>query len=114
MVKTLPLPRLSAQARIALQLLGNMITIERKERLMSQANLGERLGVSRYTVMALEKGDPKVASGTLFEAAAIVGIPLLADNPQALAQLATSITQITRLLPQRVGHKKEVLPSDDF
>ncbi len=41
---------------------------------MSQTELGERVGVSRYTISCLEKGKPNVAIGTVFEAATIVGI----------------------------------------
>ena len=78
---------------------------------MSQAVLAERLGVSLLTARAIEKSSPKVAVGTVFEAAAIVGIPLVAESQRELDQLAKSVAAITRVLPQRSGRKTE--SSDD-
>ncbi len=80
---------------------------------MSQSELARRLGVSRLTVRAIEKGAPTVALGTVFEAAVIVGIPLLAGNPRELDQLATSIAAIARVLPER-GRGKNQIVDDDF
>lgn len=37
--------------------------------------------------MYLEKGNPKVAIGIVFEAAAIVGVPLLAEDLEGLQKL---------------------------
>jgi len=103
----------SNHTRRALKVLAGMITAARKERNMSQSALAERLGVSRLTAIAIEKGNPKVAVGTVFEAAAIVGIPLVAESQRELDQLAKSVAAITRVLPQRSGRKTEP-PDDDF
>ena len=107
-----PLP-LSSSTLSVLNTLGAMIKAARLERGMSQAELSRRLGVSRYTVIALEKGDPKVGVGTVFEAATIVGIPLLADDQHALNKLATTVANLTSILPER-GRRKKVALQDDF
>jgi len=103
----------SNRTRRALRVLAGMITAARKERDMSQAEMAERLGVSLPTVIAIEKGGPKVAVGTVFEAAAIVGIPLVAEDSHGLDKLAKSIAAITHVLPQRSGRKRAPL-DDDF
>ena len=107
-----PLP-LSSSTLSVLNTLGAMIKAARLERGMSQAELSRRLGVSRYTVIALEKGDPKVGVGTVFESATIVGIPLLADDQRALNKLATTVANLTSILPER-GRRKKVALQDDF
>lgn len=95
-------PSLSKMARFALQTLGEMIRVARKKRRISQSNLAERLNVSRYTVIALEKGEPSVAIGVVFEAAAIVGIPLLAEDEEKLQKLAKTVAQFSAVLPKRI------------
>ncbi len=107
-----PLP-LSSSTLSVLKTLGAMIKAARLERGMSQAELSERLGVSRYTVIALEKGEPKVGVGTMFEAATIVGIPLLASDQDELNKLATTVANLTSILPER-GRRKKVTLDDDF
>ena len=111
-MKKEPLP-LSSSTLSVLKTLGAMIKAARLERGMSQAELSRRLGVSRYTVIALEKGDPKVGVGTVFEAATIAGIPLLADDQRALSELATIVANLTSILPER-GRRKKVALQDDF
>jgi len=88
-----------------LKTLGMLIRAARIERGMSQNELAERLGVSRYTVMGIEKGDPKVAGGSLIEAAVIVGIPLLASTEQELEQVTSTAASLIKVLPERVGRK---------
>lgn len=80
---------------------------------MSQLELAERLGVSRSTVVAIERGSPTVALGTVFEAAVIVGIPLIAEDRKELNELASSIAAIARVLPKR-GRAKTRDVDDDF
>lgn len=106
-------PALSSPARSALELLGSLIKAARKERAMSQSELAERLGVSRHTVMALERGEPKVAVGTVFEAAAVVGVPLLAPDERELARVAGAVAGLASVLPERAGRKRRRL-DDEF
>ena len=104
---------LSSSTVSVLVTLGAMIRAGRLDRGMSQAELGQRLGVSRHTVIALEKGEPRVGVGTVFEAATIVGIPLLASNDRELDKLATTVANLTSILPERSRRKKVAL-DDDF
>lgn len=95
-----------------LQTFGQMIRLARLERKMPQIELAERLGVSRQTVSALEQGEPKVGIGIVFEAAVIVGIPLLAPDRPTLDKVSTVVGGLATLLPSRTGGVKEL--SDDF
>ena len=104
---------LSSSTLSVLQTLGAMIKAARLERGMSQAELSQRLGISRSTVISLEKGDPKVGVGTVFEAATIVGIPLLASDQRELDRLATTVANLASVLPER-GRRKKVALDDDF
>jgi transcriptional regulator with XRE-family HTH domain len=106
-------PILSIRTQTTLHVFGNMLRAARQERKMSQQELAERLGVSRQTVSALEKGEAKVAIGTVFEAAAIVGIPLLADSNRDLQRLATTVAGLASLLPER-ARSTSVELDDDF
>ena len=104
---------ISNHARRTINTLAAMIAAARKERKMTQSELAQRLGVSRLTVRAIEQGSPGVAVGTVFEAAVIVGIPLLAEDKKELDKLATSIAAIARVLPKR-GRGKNQVVDDDF
>lgn len=68
-----PLPKVSR----ALEDLGGNIKLARLRRRLSAALLAERLGVSRPTLRAVERGDPKVSVGTY--AAALLSLGLLDD-----------------------------------
>lgn len=97
----------------ALVTLGKLIHAARSDRAFSQAELAERLGVARQTVIAIEKGDSAVAIGTVFEAAFLLGIPLFSDNQQQLSKWQTILTGFSALLPKRTRQKKQKV-SDDF
>ena len=75
------LPLLSLQSREALALFATLLETARHERRISQAELAERAGISRATVQAVLKGKPQVAIGTVFEVAALLGVPLLSAEP---------------------------------
>ncbi|MFV1984590.1 MAG: helix-turn-helix transcriptional regulator [Thiohalomonadales bacterium] len=92
---------LSKQTQLVLKTLGAMIKAARLEQAYSQSDLAHRLGVSRYTVMALEKGDASVAIGTMFEACTIIGIPLLAENTTKLLNLSNTVANFACVLPER-------------
>jgi len=104
---------ISTHTTIVLETLGAMIKAARIERHESQADLAERVGVSRYTISLLEKGNPNVAIGTVFEAATIVGIPLMGDDPRQLATLSQSIAKLVQILPSK-GFSKKVELDNDF
>jgi len=104
---------LSLNTKSTLQVFGDMIHVARRERQMSQQSLAERIGVTRQTISAIEKGDSKVSIGAVFEAATVVGIPLLAENRQDLQKLSTVVAGLASLLPERT-HDQKVEIDDDF
>ncbi len=79
---------------------------------MRQTELAERVGVSRHTIMAIEKADPKVAIGAVLEAAAVLGVPLLADDTEGLSKLSSTVASLTTFLPARTKRKRVL--NDDF
>ena|SRR3990167_2232446 len=96
-----------------LKTLGRLIQVARRDRSVSQANLAERLGVTRQTVLAIEKGDSKVAIGTVFEAAYILGIPLFATDKDSISKWQAVLINFSGILPKRARSKKQKI-SDDF
>ena len=105
-------PSLSPQTRVVLRTFADLLKAARLERRMPQAELAQRLGQSRYTVMALERGEPTVAMGTWLEAAVILGVPLLAPTPRELAAGANHTRHLLHLLPERARPPK--VDDNDF
>ena len=54
----------------------NRLAILRSERNWTQADLAERLGVSRQTINALERGRYEPSLGLAFKAAALFNMPI--------------------------------------
>jgi transcriptional regulator with XRE-family HTH domain len=106
-------PSLSIASKQVLRVLGDSLRAARLDRRLTQSALAERLGISRYTVMAMERGDPSVSIGAVVEAAAILGIPLVADDPRELAREAQTTRTLLRLLPAR-ARRTPVKLDDDF
>ncbi len=92
---------LSRMSILAVKSLGQMIKNCRLERGITQQDLADRINVSRYTIIAIEGGDLKVAVGVIFEAAYIVGIPLLADSRDELKNLSLNLSNLATILPKR-------------
>lgn len=97
----------------ALTLLGKLIRLARKQRRMTAAELAERTGISRSTLQRIEKGDPKVEVGTMFEAAALVGVPLFDAGPGRLSDKIARIDDKLALLPKSI-HKPATKVNDAF
>lgn len=104
--------RLSAPARDAGRLLGLQIAQGRRRRRYTVAELAERVGVSVVTIRKVERGDPSVAIGTVFEAATIVGVPLFNVDRSELGSLIAREADRLALLPSRVDEPVPV--NDDF
>lgn len=88
-----------------------MIRAGRISRRWSQDNLAERMGTSRSTLAKVEAGDPGVGIGTVFEAATLVGIPLLGETPSERTANRRAAMSEVALLPARV---RERSVDDDF
>jgi len=94
----------------AIGVLGRQIASERKGQRWTQEDLAERAGVSIPTLMRIENGSPAAAIGTVFEIAALLGIPLVgATDPSGRQLIDTRLA----LLPSRVESRREDI-DDDF
>ena len=99
--------------RAAVALLGTQIAAARKERGWTAADLAERVGVQPHTIGRLERGEPTVTVGLVFEAAVVVGVPLFAVDERELPALVVAERQRLALLPARVT-KPVVVVDDNF
>lgn len=97
----------------ALLLLGREVEYGRKQKKITAQSLAERCGISRPTLRKIERGDPTVEIGVVFEAATIVGIELF-NSPtlQNIAGKNALKAEHVALLPTRV-RKKAMKESDD-
>ena len=97
----------------SLTLLGKMIRLGRKQRKMTESELAERLGIARSTLQRMEKGDPKVEIGLMFEAAAIVGVKLFDTDEKGIMALASRTDDRIALLPKHI-YKTGKQVKDEF
>ncbi len=95
----------------AIRLLGGKVALARRERRWTLADLAERVGVSVVTLRKVERGDPSVALGTAFEAAALVGVPLFHPDPARRATEAEVVDSRLAVLPATVRARRV---DDDF
>lgn len=98
---SIPLP-----AAHALRKLGRDLSLARRKRGISTADMAERLFVSRDTLWRMERGDPSVAMGTLATAIFVLQLN------ERLAQLAAPADDVIALsldearLPKRIRIRK--------
>ena len=97
----------------ALLLLGQRIRLARKERRMSEKDLSARVGIARSTLQKIERGDPVVDIGLVFEAATIAGVPLFEPDATSLAPQIAQVRDKIALLPAYIRKPKTAL-NDDF
>lgn len=103
----------SRYGREAIAVLGQMIRIHRIQRKLNVLELAERAGISRDLMQRIEHGDPRCGIGAVFEAAAIVGVPLFeADRSELTMRLAEQEGKL-HLLPKSVRKTKTAV-KDDF
>ena len=98
----------------ATSLLGKQIRLGRIKRKWTEYELAERAGISRATLQKIEKGDPSVTLGRVFEAAALVGIPLFDSEPRRLASHIDRTDDKLALLPSAVRKPGKAHVDDDF
>lgn len=105
----------SRYSRDAALLLGKHIRLGRKDRGFTEADLANRIGISRATLQKIEKGDPRCELGLVFEAATLVGVVLFDAAPSATSFASTleNVSNKIALLPARV-RKKQKGVNDDF
>lgn len=97
----------------ALTTLGAQIAIARRELGWTAEQLAERLGTTRALVTRIERGAPGTAIGTVFDAAAMCGVPLFGVEASDLARVAELQRARLALLPARV-HPRTLKIDDDF
>lgn len=76
-------------------------------------DLAERAGVSVPTIRKVEKGDPTVAIGTVFEMATLLGVPLFGTDRSGMSDLVERGRDRLALLPTRVREADRPV-HDDF
>lgn len=92
----------------ATDLLGARIRLGRRERRWTLEELAERVGVGVVTMRKIERGDPSVRLGAVFEAANLTGVALFEEDPSRLPLEAARIHDRLALLPSRVRKPAEV------
>ena len=75
--------------------------------------MAERCDTTRATVRKVEQGNPSTAIGLYFEAASLLGIPLIAEDSGKLSELQNRLNLELSVLPQRVRKGSEEV-FDDF
>lgn len=101
----------SPVCRDALQVMGNLIRLKRKERALTVLALADRVGVSRGMVQRIEQGDPKCEIGVVFEIAAILGIALFTDETR-LPHLASYLDAKIAVLPKSIRTSGKKISND--
>ena len=75
-------------------------------------SFSERVGVSAKTMRKIERGDLGVGIGLVFEAAAVLGVPLFHDDAARRSLERDRVDDRLALLPQRV--RTPVKVDNDF
>ena len=114
MIQTMPHSNrpYSPATREAVQLLGQMIAVARRERRWTLDELAERVGVTHVTMRRVERGDPNVRLGIAFEAAALLDIPLFDVDPARRRLETRRLDDRLAVLPHSVRKRAGV--NDDF
>lgn len=97
----------------ALTLLGAQVRLARKQRRMTELELAERAGIARSTLQLIEKGDPRVDIGLVFEAATLAGVGLFVPEASSLAPQIERLEDKLALLPRSIRRPKGAV-NDDF
>ena len=103
----------SSPTRAGVRLLGAEIARERRRVAVTAADLAERARISLVTLRKVERGEPSVAIGTVFEVAVLLGIELL-GTPDEVHARTGRVRESLALLPRRVRHPRAEDVDDDF
>lgn len=112
-VSNKPIRTYSSTTEAALSLLAKQIRLARKQRGFSERALAERVGIARSTLQLVEKGDPRVEIGLVFEAAIIAGVELFGEEGASTSRLARLDDKLA-LLPKSVRPARHADDVDDF
>lgn len=101
------------QTRDAARVLGQQLAAARRRQRRTAADVAERAHVTRQTLRRIERGNPSVAIGLVFEVAAVLAVPLFGASGAELAELAARGERDLALLPARVT-RDDVAVDDAF
>ncbi len=104
---------LSRYGKEALNLLGQLIRANRIQQKLGVEELAERVGVSRAMIQRIERGDPRCGIGAVFEAAAVVGVPLFEEDISRLSMRLSEQSEKLALMPKTI-RKSQTVVKDDF
>jgi len=104
----------SSYTREAAVLLGKQIRLGRIQRKWTEHELAERAALARATLQKIEKGDPSVAIGRVFEVASLVGVRLFDDQSARLASHIARTDDKLAVLPSAVRKSGKTPVDDDF
>ena len=90
----------------AARLLGTNIRLARRQHRWTLQELADRVGVSKITMMKVERGDLTVGLGITFEAASVSGVPLFTADRSHLRLEATRLDDRLALLPNAVRKRQ--------
>lgn len=105
---------LSPKAALSLRLFAGLIEEGRLRKGWTRDELAERVGVGVVTIREVAKGSSRVAIGTYFEAAALVGVALFADELDTLKREDATQRERLTLLPKRVARQPQEPLDDNF
>ena len=80
---------------------------------MSEHDLASRVGIARSTLQRIEKGDPAVEIGLVFEAAVLTGVDLFAPEATTLVPQIGRIDDRLALMPGSIRRPRREI-DDDF
>lgn len=86
----------------AVRVLGQQLAAARRRQHRTTQEVAERAGISRPTLRRVERGDPTVAIGLVFEVATVLSVPLFGVEGRELAELAARGERELALLPARI------------
>jgi len=109
-VRARPYSRLTLEG---LTLLARQIRLARKQRKLSESDLATRAGIARSTLQLIEKADPRVEVGLVFETAVIAGVSLFESGATTLAPRISQIDDKLALLPKKERRPRRMV-KDDF
>lgn len=96
----------------AVEALGMQIAAARRELGWTAVELATRLGVTKQTVLRIEKGSPTTAIGTVLEAAVLCRVPLFGPDTRDITRAANQEQVRLALLPERVRLSTPDLDND--
>jgi transcriptional regulator with XRE-family HTH domain len=109
---TKPIRTYSRETMRALAYLAAQISMARKERRFTEAEMAERAGISRSTLRAIEAGGAKVEIGVVLETAFLLGVPIFGQEGVSDAEVGR-IRDRLALLPQAIRARGKEM-DDDF